>query len=63
MSIGVAEFPMHGETSAAVIAAADTALYDAKHSGRDQVKGAPPQPEAETRKRATRGSAGRQKRS
>jgi diguanylate cyclase (GGDEF)-like protein len=61
MSIGVAEFPMHGETTAAVIAAADTALYDAKHSGRDQVKSATPQPEMETKKRATKGAAARKR--
>jgi len=41
ISIGVAEFPTHGETPAAVIGEADAALYEAKGAGRDQVKGAP----------------------
>lgn len=38
-SFGVAVFPEHGKTGAALIAAADAALYAAKNAGRDQVKG------------------------
>lgn len=37
LSIGVAVFPDHGTTSAAVLRAADAALYRAKREGRDRV--------------------------
>lgn len=37
LSIGVAEYPAHGDSSEALIAAADVALYEAKRSGRDRV--------------------------
>lgn len=37
LSIGVAVFPDHGSTSAAVLRAADAALYRAKREGRDRV--------------------------
>jgi diguanylate cyclase (GGDEF)-like protein len=37
VSVGVAEFPGHGEAGPAVIAAADAALYEAKRSGRNRV--------------------------
>lgn len=37
LSIGVAAFPGHGETSEALLAAADAALYQAKKKGRDCV--------------------------
>jgi diguanylate cyclase (GGDEF)-like protein len=37
LSIGVAEFPVHGETPVTLIASADAALYRAKHEGRDRV--------------------------
>lgn len=37
LSIGVAEFPGHGETPEALIAGADGALYHAKRSGRNRV--------------------------
>lgn len=37
LSLGVAEFPHHGNTVEAVIRAADAALYQAKNRGRDQV--------------------------
>jgi diguanylate cyclase (GGDEF)-like protein len=37
LSLGVAAFPQHGNAMEAVIRAADAALYQAKHQGRDQV--------------------------
>lgn len=37
ISCGVAAFPNHGTTAAAVIKSADEALYNAKNSGRDRV--------------------------
>lgn len=37
LSLGVAAFPQHGTTGAAVIQVADAALYAAKHQGRDRV--------------------------
>jgi diguanylate cyclase (GGDEF)-like protein/PAS domain S-box-containing protein len=37
LSIGIAAFPEHGTTSAEILKAADTALYRAKHEGRDRV--------------------------
>ena len=40
ISIGAAEFPTHGDTPKGLIAAADAALYDAKHAGRDRVMAA-----------------------
>ncbi len=36
-SIGLALYPANGETAAALIHAADSALYQAKHQGRDRV--------------------------
>ena len=38
VSIGVAEFPLHGSKPEQVIAAADEALYEAKGEGRDRVR-------------------------
>ncbi|HMA44485.1 MAG TPA: diguanylate cyclase [Gemmatimonadales bacterium] len=38
VSIGVAEFPLHGQTPEHIIAAADEALYEAKREGRDKVR-------------------------
>lgn len=38
VSIGVAEFPAAGETPETIVAAADQALYAAKHAGRDRVE-------------------------
>jgi len=37
LSIGVAVFPEHGSSNAAILRAADNALYHAKHEGRAQV--------------------------
>lgn len=42
LSIGVAVFPEHGETSTAILKAADAALYLAKHAGRNRVSMAEP---------------------
>jgi diguanylate cyclase (GGDEF)-like protein len=43
-SLGVATFPTHGHTMEALIKAADTALYQAKSAGRNQVFVAQPMP-------------------
>jgi len=37
VSLGVAVFPDHGTEPAALLKAADSALYQAKRSGRDRV--------------------------
>jgi diguanylate cyclase (GGDEF)-like protein len=37
VSVGVASFPAHGDTPEAVVASADTALYQAKANGRNRV--------------------------
>jgi diguanylate cyclase (GGDEF)-like protein len=51
MSVGVAAFPMHGNSSKELLAAADAALYRAKGEGRDRVvKAAPPEVELEMEK-------------
>jgi len=47
LSVGVAVYPAHGPSGEAVLQAADSALYRAKHSGRDRAVTAPlrsPQP-------------------
>jgi len=43
VSLGVAVFPRHGEDAAALLAAADAALYRAKHDGRNRVQSAEPE--------------------
>jgi diguanylate cyclase (GGDEF)-like protein len=45
LSAGIAVFPDHGEGWEAVIAAADAALYQAKHEGRDRIVAADIDPE------------------
>jgi diguanylate cyclase (GGDEF)-like protein len=52
LSIGVAEFPTHGETPEALTGAADAAMYEAKGAGRDQVKPASAPPRKGGRQRA-----------
>lgn len=37
LSLGIAVYPDHGATGAMILTAADTALYRAKHAGRDRV--------------------------
>jgi diguanylate cyclase (GGDEF)-like protein len=37
ISLGVASYPQHGEAPEAILQAADKALYQAKHAGRDRV--------------------------
>lgn len=37
LSAGIADYPLHGETSELVLSAADKALYRAKNEGRDRV--------------------------
>jgi diguanylate cyclase (GGDEF)-like protein len=54
ISVGVAEFPTHGETAGAVIGEADAALYAAKAAGRDRVMGAPPKPDAVAKETASK---------
>jgi diguanylate cyclase (GGDEF)-like protein len=42
ISIGMAEFPVHGHTAEAVISRADEALYSAKRAGRNRIERATP---------------------
>ena len=37
LSLGVARFPQHGSSAQSLLQAADSALYAAKHGGRDRV--------------------------
>jgi diguanylate cyclase (GGDEF)-like protein len=61
ISVGAAEFPMHGDNAAAVIAAADEALYEAKRLGRNQVVNAPPKSSAEVEQKASKRTAAAKK--
>ena len=38
ISVGIAEFPIHGGDMAEIIRAADDALYQAKKAGRDRIE-------------------------
>jgi diguanylate cyclase (GGDEF)-like protein len=49
LSLGIAMFPEHGETSQQVLSAADAALYTAKGNGRDRVVVGPLQQNGEIR--------------
>jgi diguanylate cyclase (GGDEF)-like protein len=58
MSIGIAEYPSHGDTPEELIASADAAMYKAKSQGRNRVVAAsggipqePPAPEKKPRRR------------
>ncbi|WP_080818932.1 putative bifunctional diguanylate cyclase/phosphodiesterase [Agrobacterium deltaense] len=53
-SIGMAFFPEHGETTAEIVAAADLAMYEAKHSGRDSIATFTPNMADDLRKKFTR---------
>jgi diguanylate cyclase (GGDEF)-like protein len=57
LSIGVAEYPKHGDNADVVIAAADAALYQAKHGGRNRVVRA-----AATKRKSTARRRGKQAR-
>ena len=48
LSLGLALFPAHGTTGRTVLQAADKALYEAKHQGRDRVVAAPNTAEAQS---------------
>jgi diguanylate cyclase (GGDEF)-like protein len=52
VSIGVAAFPRHGRSAAEVLQAADTALYAAKHEGRDRWEQARSSPATSTASQA-----------
>jgi predicted signal transduction protein with EAL and GGDEF domain len=56
LSLGVAEFPAHGDVGETLIAIADAALYQAKREGRDRVIVAPGA--AERRRRESRPAVG-----
>ncbi|MEX2049044.1 MAG: diguanylate cyclase [Gemmatimonadota bacterium] len=61
ISVGVAEFPTHGDSASAVIGAADAALYEAKRQGRDRVCGAPRPASDEIARKATKRTAAAKK--
>jgi len=54
VSIGIAEYPAHGDTPEELIASADAAMYQAKGEGRDRVVAAGAMPEREPGKRRRR---------
>jgi diguanylate cyclase (GGDEF)-like protein len=53
VSVGVAEYPTHGDTPEEMIASADAAMYEAKRGGRDRVvaAGRRAEPEKEAKRR------------
>lgn len=53
-SIGMAFFPEHGETTAEIVAAADLAMYEAKHNGRNGIATFTPRMADDLRKKFTR---------
>ncbi|MFK0385801.1 putative bifunctional diguanylate cyclase/phosphodiesterase [Agrobacterium sp. NPDC090273] len=53
-SVGMALFPEHGETTAEIVAAADLAMYGAKHAGRDSIVTFSPKMAEDLRKKFTR---------
>ncbi|WP_418137450.1 putative bifunctional diguanylate cyclase/phosphodiesterase [Agrobacterium sp. El2ro-1b] len=53
-SIGMAFFPQHGETTAEIVAAADLAMYEVKHNGRDSIATFTPNMADDLRKKFTR---------
>jgi diguanylate cyclase (GGDEF)-like protein len=61
VSIGIAEYPSHGDTPEELIASADAAMYKAKGQGRDRViaaaGGPPPEPDPERKPRRRKGEA------
>jgi diguanylate cyclase (GGDEF)-like protein len=60
VSIGIAEYPSHGDTPEELIASADAAMYKAKSQGRDRVlaaSGGLPQPEPERKPRRRKGES------
>ena len=44
VSLGISEYPQHGDDAAELVKAADKALYQAKNSGRNQVVATSTQP-------------------
>ena len=61
MSIGIAEYPAHGDTPEELIASADAAMYKAKSQGRDRViaasGGIPQEPAPERKPRRRKGES------
>ena len=64
LSIGIAEYPKHGDTTESIVAAADAALYKAKRAGRNRVVGATvrkSKPTSRTRGKSARGKSAKGK--